>query len=118
MLEKQLNTLSGKIISKTKELKNVTSQLDNISRLRIIREKGSHFSPSNIKREERYGKLFSGVSRNSKGGGGEYLKGFFFWLFNFSGGGGPAQKMIFPTKTVAKYMCNNLKVAFFLLFNF
>ena len=57
MLEKQLNTLSVKIISKTKELKNVTSQLDNC-RLKIIREKDSHFSPSNIKRRERYGKLF------------------------------------------------------------
>ena len=41
MVEKQLNILSAKIISKTKELKNVTSQLDN-SRLKIIREKGSH----------------------------------------------------------------------------
>ena len=98
MLEKQLNTLSGKIISKTKELKNVTSQLDNISRLRIIREKGSHFSPSNIKREERYGKLFSGVSRNSKGGGGEYLKGFFFGFLIFQGGGAQLRKWYFRLK--------------------
>ena len=56
MLEKQLNSLSAKISSKTKELKNVTSQLDNY-RLKVITEKGSHFSPSNIKRRERYGKL-------------------------------------------------------------
>ena len=56
MLEKQLNSLSAKISSKTKELKNVTSQLNN-DRLKVITEKGSHFSPSNIKRRERYGKL-------------------------------------------------------------
>ena len=42
------------------------------------------------------------------GGGAKYLKAFFFFLlFNFSGVGGPAQKlaekMTFSTKKVAKY---------------
>ena len=41
-----------------------------------------------------------------KGGGAQNLKAFFFLLFNFSGGGGQAQKiaeqMIFSTKKVAK----------------
>ena len=52
-----------------------------------------------------------------------------FLFFNFSGGGGPAQKiaekMIFPIKKVAKYRCNSLKFAlmtfffyFFLAFQF
>ena len=41
-----------------------------------------------------------------KGGGGENLKGFFFLLFNFSREGSAqkiADKIIFPTKKVAKY---------------
>ena len=40
----------------------------------------------------------------------------FFWLFNFSGG--PAQKMMFMTKKVAKYRCNDLKFALFFAFQF
>ena len=54
---------------------------------------------------------------------------FFFLLFNFPEGGGPAQKraekMTFSTKKVAKYRSNSLIFAlmtffffFFLLFNF
>ena len=41
-----------------------------------------------------------------KGGGGESLKGFLFFAFQFFKGGSAqkiAEKMIFPTKKVAKY---------------
>ena len=37
-----------------------------------------------------------------KGGGGKNLKGFFLAIQFFRGVGGPAQKMMFPTKKVAK----------------
>ena len=36
------------------------------------------------------------------GGGGKNLKGFFLAIQFFRGVGGPAQKMMFPTKKVAK----------------
>ena len=60
-----------------------------------------------------------------KGGGAKIWKPFFFLLFNFLGGGGPAQeiaeKMIFPTEKVAKYRWNSLNLAlmaFFFVFQF
>ena len=49
--------------------------------------------------------------------GGQKSERFFFGYSIFQWGG-PAQKMMFLTEKVPKYMCNSLKFAFFFAFHF
>ena len=53
-----------------------------------------------------------GISKG--GGGGQKSERLFFGYSIFQGG--PAQKMMFMTKKVAKYRCNGLKFALFFAF--